>query len=128
MAPFESGVSPIRRWSGDWHHGPVSSPFPRFGPSLGSSGEMRTGPYWTISLDEVQATGAYWVVTPAALVEELRAMGDFAVALLHPMVGGIPPQRRGSRCDCSTKRFALPWRNQGGQIAAGSDSLRPAVP
>jgi alkanesulfonate monooxygenase SsuD/methylene tetrahydromethanopterin reductase-like flavin-dependent oxidoreductase (luciferase family) len=62
-----------------------------YGAWLENSG--LTGPYWTTTPDELKATGAYRVVTPAALVDELRAMGEFALALLHPMVGGIPPQQ-----------------------------------
>jgi alkanesulfonate monooxygenase SsuD/methylene tetrahydromethanopterin reductase-like flavin-dependent oxidoreductase (luciferase family) len=49
------------------------------------------GPYHTTSLDDLKATGAYRVVTPEAFVEELAPMGDFAFAMFHPMVGGIPP-------------------------------------
>ena len=41
----------------------------------------------------MKSTGAYRVVTPEAFAEELRAMGDFAFAMLHPMVGGLPPER-----------------------------------
>jgi alkanesulfonate monooxygenase SsuD/methylene tetrahydromethanopterin reductase-like flavin-dependent oxidoreductase (luciferase family) len=61
-----------------------------YGAWLETSG--MTGPYWTTTLDELKGTGAYRVVTPAALVAELRSMGDFAVTVLHPMVGGIPPK------------------------------------
>jgi alkanesulfonate monooxygenase SsuD/methylene tetrahydromethanopterin reductase-like flavin-dependent oxidoreductase (luciferase family) len=51
------------------------------------------GPYRTTTAGELKSTGAYRVVTPEAFAEELRAMGDFAFAMLHPMVGGIPPER-----------------------------------
>ncbi len=37
--------------------------------------------------------GLYRVLTPQAYREELAAAGDQAFALLHPMVGGIPPER-----------------------------------
>jgi alkanesulfonate monooxygenase SsuD/methylene tetrahydromethanopterin reductase-like flavin-dependent oxidoreductase (luciferase family) len=61
-----------------------------YGDWLETSGTK--GPYWTTTLDQLRDTGAYRVVTPATLVDELRAMGDFAVTVLHPMVGGIPPK------------------------------------
>lgn len=42
--------------------------------------------------DALRATGQYRVVTPAQLVDELRAGGPFAFCMLHPMVGGLPPE------------------------------------
>jgi alkanesulfonate monooxygenase SsuD/methylene tetrahydromethanopterin reductase-like flavin-dependent oxidoreductase (luciferase family) len=42
--------------------------------------------------DALRATGQYRVVTPGDLVAELTAAGPFAVAVLHPMMGGIPPE------------------------------------
>ncbi len=44
------------------------------------------------SLDELRATGQYRVLTPEQLVDELRAAGPFASAMMHPMMGGIPPE------------------------------------
>jgi alkanesulfonate monooxygenase SsuD/methylene tetrahydromethanopterin reductase-like flavin-dependent oxidoreductase (luciferase family) len=44
------------------------------------------------SLDELRATGQYRVITPQELIEELKAGGPFATAILHPMMGGIPPE------------------------------------
>jgi hypothetical protein len=32
------------------------------------------------------------VLTPAAYVNELRAAGPFPFSMLHPMVGGAPPE------------------------------------
>jgi alkanesulfonate monooxygenase SsuD/methylene tetrahydromethanopterin reductase-like flavin-dependent oxidoreductase (luciferase family) len=50
-------------------------------------------PYRPVSgIDELRALGQYQVLSPEAYVEELRASG-FAFAMLHPMVGGIPPDR-----------------------------------
>jgi alkanesulfonate monooxygenase SsuD/methylene tetrahydromethanopterin reductase-like flavin-dependent oxidoreductase (luciferase family) len=43
------------------------------------------------SIDEVRASGRYRILTPDAYARELEAAGDFALAVLHPMVGGIPP-------------------------------------
>ena len=62
-----------------------------YGRWLEASGMV--GPYHTTTLGELRSTGAYRVVTPEAFAEELRAMGDFAFAMFHPMVGGIPPQQ-----------------------------------
>lgn len=41
--------------------------------------------------DELRASGQYKVVTPDQLVADLEAQGPFAFAMLHPMLGGIPP-------------------------------------
>jgi hypothetical protein len=47
--------------------------------------------YRTIAdADELRATGQYQVVTPAQLVEELRA-APVPFAMLHPLCGGMPP-------------------------------------
>ncbi len=40
--------------------------------------------------DALRAEGIYRVVTPAELVDELRAAGDAAACNLHPLVGGMP--------------------------------------
>jgi alkanesulfonate monooxygenase SsuD/methylene tetrahydromethanopterin reductase-like flavin-dependent oxidoreductase (luciferase family) len=42
-------------------------------------------------LDALRATGQYRVITPEQLIDELKAGGPFASAMLHPMMGGIPP-------------------------------------
>jgi alkanesulfonate monooxygenase SsuD/methylene tetrahydromethanopterin reductase-like flavin-dependent oxidoreductase (luciferase family) len=42
-------------------------------------------------VDALRATGQYRVLTPDEMTAELRAGGDYAFALFHPMVGGIPP-------------------------------------
>jgi alkanesulfonate monooxygenase SsuD/methylene tetrahydromethanopterin reductase-like flavin-dependent oxidoreductase (luciferase family) len=41
--------------------------------------------------EELRATGQYRVLTPEAYAAELREAGPFGFAMLHPMVGGIPP-------------------------------------
>jgi alkanesulfonate monooxygenase SsuD/methylene tetrahydromethanopterin reductase-like flavin-dependent oxidoreductase (luciferase family) len=43
-------------------------------------------------LDELRAGGQYRILTPDEYAAELRAEGQLAVAKLHPMVGGIPPE------------------------------------
>ena len=43
-------------------------------------------------LDELRAGGQYRILTPDVYAAELGAVGDLAVAKLHPMVGGIPPE------------------------------------
>ncbi len=42
--------------------------------------------------DELRASGRYRVVTPDELVEELREKGPFAFVMLHPLLGGLPPE------------------------------------
>lgn len=41
--------------------------------------------------DVLRATGQYRVLTPEELVAELTAKGPFAFCMLHPLVGGLPP-------------------------------------
>jgi len=43
-------------------------------------------------VDELRATGEYRVVTPEQLVEELR-MAPVPFVMLHPLCGGVPPDR-----------------------------------
>jgi alkanesulfonate monooxygenase SsuD/methylene tetrahydromethanopterin reductase-like flavin-dependent oxidoreductase (luciferase family) len=48
--------------------------------------------YWQVKdTDELRGTGHYRVLTPEAYAAELRDAGPFGFAMLHPMVGGIPP-------------------------------------
>ena len=42
--------------------------------------------------EELRASGQYRVVTPDQLVAELAAEGPFAFRVLHPLMGGIPPE------------------------------------
>ena len=44
------------------------------------------------SIEELRAAGQHRVLTPDQLVEELTAKGPFAVGLMHPLMGGIPPE------------------------------------
>jgi alkanesulfonate monooxygenase SsuD/methylene tetrahydromethanopterin reductase-like flavin-dependent oxidoreductase (luciferase family) len=49
-------------------------------------------PYFkTDSIDELRAAELYRVATPKELTEELAAAEPFGFAMLHPMMGGIPP-------------------------------------
>jgi alkanesulfonate monooxygenase SsuD/methylene tetrahydromethanopterin reductase-like flavin-dependent oxidoreductase (luciferase family) len=50
------------------------------------------GPYKTTTAEGVRKSGNYRVVTPDALVEELRPLGSAAFVFLHPLAGGIPPE------------------------------------
>jgi len=43
-------------------------------------------------VDELRSTGQYRILTPDAYAAELRPAGEFAFAMFHPMVGGIPPE------------------------------------
>ncbi|MEX2292621.1 MAG: LLM class flavin-dependent oxidoreductase [Acidimicrobiales bacterium] len=51
-----------------------------------------TGYTGAADADELRASGQYNVVTPDQLVADLAAQGPVAFALLHPMLGGIPPE------------------------------------
>lgn len=42
-------------------------------------------------IDELREQGQYRVLTPDDYRAEMEPQGDFALAVLHPMVGGIPP-------------------------------------
>ncbi len=42
-------------------------------------------------IDEVRDRGMYRVLTPEMLIAEIEAAGPWAFVLLHPMLGGIPP-------------------------------------
>ena len=43
------------------------------------------------SVDALRAAGRYRILTPDAYAAELDEAGGPALAVLHPMVGGIPP-------------------------------------
>jgi alkanesulfonate monooxygenase SsuD/methylene tetrahydromethanopterin reductase-like flavin-dependent oxidoreductase (luciferase family) len=43
------------------------------------------------SIDEVRSGGQYRILRPDVYAAELEGAGGFALAVLHPMVGGIPP-------------------------------------
>jgi alkanesulfonate monooxygenase SsuD/methylene tetrahydromethanopterin reductase-like flavin-dependent oxidoreductase (luciferase family) len=43
------------------------------------------------SIDALRASGQYRILTPDEYAAEMKAAGDLALAVLHPMVGGIPP-------------------------------------
>ena len=42
--------------------------------------------------DALRSSGRYRVVTPDELVAELTEKGPFAFTMLHPLVGGLPPE------------------------------------
>jgi alkanesulfonate monooxygenase SsuD/methylene tetrahydromethanopterin reductase-like flavin-dependent oxidoreductase (luciferase family) len=52
---------------------------------------IETGYRTATSADELRGRGQYRVVTPETMVEELTAAGGAAIAVFHPMLGGIPP-------------------------------------
>jgi alkanesulfonate monooxygenase SsuD/methylene tetrahydromethanopterin reductase-like flavin-dependent oxidoreductase (luciferase family) len=62
-----------------------------YGEWLAEAGTER--PYYKTadSAAALRESGAYRVLTPGQLVAELKAKGDLAFAVLHPMMGGIPP-------------------------------------
>jgi alkanesulfonate monooxygenase SsuD/methylene tetrahydromethanopterin reductase-like flavin-dependent oxidoreductase (luciferase family) len=54
---------------------------------------VQTGYKMADSVGDLRRTGQYRIVTPDEYAAELKAAGDLAFALLHPMVGGIPPDK-----------------------------------
>jgi hypothetical protein len=42
--------------------------------------------------EELRASGRYRVMTPQQLVDDIGGRGPFAFTMLHPMVGGFPPE------------------------------------
>lgn len=42
-------------------------------------------------IDALRASGQYRILTPDDYAAELKSAGGLALAVLHPMVGGIPP-------------------------------------
>jgi hypothetical protein len=43
------------------------------------------------TIDDVRKSGVYRVVTPDECVELAHELGDFGTIVLHPLMGGIPP-------------------------------------
>lgn len=51
------------------------------------------GPYRPIEdPSELRATGAYPVVTPQQLIDQIRALGPGCSVLVHPLMGGMDPE------------------------------------
>ena len=63
-----------------------------YGAWLEQAGDPRPHYQTSDSAQALRETGAYRVLTPKQLIDELRAQGDLAFAVLHPMMGGIPPE------------------------------------
>jgi alkanesulfonate monooxygenase SsuD/methylene tetrahydromethanopterin reductase-like flavin-dependent oxidoreductase (luciferase family) len=55
---------------------------------VGAAGGYRP----TADVDALRATGQYRVLTPDAMLAELEAKGPFGFAMLHPLIGGMPPE------------------------------------
>lgn len=63
-----------------------------YGATMLEAGVAETGGYQMVEdADTLRGTGQYRVITPEQMVTELKAQGDFALAIFHPMMGGIPP-------------------------------------
>ncbi len=63
-----------------------------YGRWMAEAGVTQGGYRAVDDVEALRATGQYRVVTPEQMAKDLRAGGDFAFALFHPMVGGIPPE------------------------------------
>jgi alkanesulfonate monooxygenase SsuD/methylene tetrahydromethanopterin reductase-like flavin-dependent oxidoreductase (luciferase family) len=57
------------------------------------AGAGADGPYKVTTAQDLRSTGQYRIITPDECQAELDAMGEAAMLMLHPMVGGIPPER-----------------------------------
>lgn len=63
-----------------------------YGAWMAEAGVGAAGGYEPVAdVDALRASGQYRVLTPDELVAELTAQGPFGFAMLHPMVGGLPP-------------------------------------
>jgi alkanesulfonate monooxygenase SsuD/methylene tetrahydromethanopterin reductase-like flavin-dependent oxidoreductase (luciferase family) len=63
-----------------------------YGTWLQESGVGAAGGYEpVVDVDALRATGQYRVLTPDALLAEVRAKGPFGFTMLHPLCGGVPP-------------------------------------
>jgi alkanesulfonate monooxygenase SsuD/methylene tetrahydromethanopterin reductase-like flavin-dependent oxidoreductase (luciferase family) len=62
-----------------------------YGQWMAQAGVTQGGYAEVRDADALRETGQYRVLTPGQLVDELRRGGEYAFALFHPMVGGIPP-------------------------------------
>ncbi len=60
--------------------------------AAGAGIEGATGFVRVDDSEALRATGQYRVVTPEELVAELTEKGPFAFCMLHPLVGGLPPE------------------------------------
>jgi alkanesulfonate monooxygenase SsuD/methylene tetrahydromethanopterin reductase-like flavin-dependent oxidoreductase (luciferase family) len=63
-----------------------------YGQWLEDNGVEAIGGYVPVAdADALKATGQYRVLTPEQLVDELTIAGAYHPCVLHPMVGGLPP-------------------------------------
>ncbi|MBX6390670.1 MAG: LLM class flavin-dependent oxidoreductase [Frankia sp.] len=60
--------------------------------AMGGPGAATSAYQTPESLEQLRAQGQYRVVTPADHAAELRAAVPFGLGLMHPMMGGIPPE------------------------------------
>jgi alkanesulfonate monooxygenase SsuD/methylene tetrahydromethanopterin reductase-like flavin-dependent oxidoreductase (luciferase family) len=44
------------------------------------------------TVEELRAEGIYQVRTPEEIIESAKPKGDFATTVLHPLIGGMPPE------------------------------------
>jgi alkanesulfonate monooxygenase SsuD/methylene tetrahydromethanopterin reductase-like flavin-dependent oxidoreductase (luciferase family) len=59
--------------------------------SMRDDDDVATSYRTPVDAEELRASGQYRVLTPQQYLQELTEAGPAAFALLHPMVGGIPP-------------------------------------
>lgn len=75
---------------------PVLGPYFLYETNAYGAWQVASGvqtPYKPVAdIDALRASGQYRILTPEDYAAELKGSGEFAFALLHPMVGGIPPE------------------------------------
>jgi hypothetical protein len=63
-----------------------------YGQWMVAAGTEQTGGYKPCDdPDELREGGQYRTLTPEQMVDELKAKGEYGLAIFHPMMGGIPP-------------------------------------
>ena len=63
-----------------------------YGAWQAQTDNLATGFTTVADVAQLRAEERYRILTPSEYVEDMRAQGDFAFAMLHPMCGGIPPE------------------------------------
>lgn len=63
-----------------------------YGEWQAQTDDLATGFTSVTDVAQLRVEQRYRISTPQAYLEDLKAAGDFAFAMLHPMCGGIPPE------------------------------------
>ena len=66
------------------------------------------------TVDDVRRSGVYRVVTPTECIELAHELGDFGTLLLHPLMGGIPPDLAWESLELFAAKVLPALRDEGG--------------